>query len=148
MSLFSLLIVAFSIVSLWFILTKVGEEGWKSLIPFYNGYMLFKISGKRNLWGGYLAALIAEIILLPIGYLLFFVGAFRSDSLAIVGLIVLILAFIMTIIGIILNIKMNIALGHKFGKSGGFIVGMILLNIVFYGILAFDKNIEFDAEAE
>lgn len=32
------------IVAWWKIFEKAGEDGWKSLIPFYNTYILFKIS--------------------------------------------------------------------------------------------------------
>ncbi len=39
-----------SIVAMWKIFTKAGEEGWKSIIPFYNSYTLFRIAG-RNGWG-------------------------------------------------------------------------------------------------
>lgn len=35
-----------SIISMWKIFTKAGLEGWKSIIPFYNMYCLFKIT-----WG-------------------------------------------------------------------------------------------------
>ncbi len=31
------------IVAQWVIFTKAGEAGWKSIIPFYNLYTLFKI---------------------------------------------------------------------------------------------------------
>ena len=32
-----------SIASLWRIFTKAGEKGWKSLIPVYNMFIIFKI---------------------------------------------------------------------------------------------------------
>ena len=34
------------VVAMWKIFTKAGEAGWKSLIPFYNTYIFFKI-----IWG-------------------------------------------------------------------------------------------------
>lgn len=34
------------IVSMWLIFSKAGEAGWKSIIPFYNLYIFFKIT-----WG-------------------------------------------------------------------------------------------------
>jgi hypothetical protein len=40
------LVVAISIVAMWKIFTKSGLAGWKSIIPFYNIYCLFKIT-----WG-------------------------------------------------------------------------------------------------
>ncbi len=41
------------IIANWKVFTKAGEAGWKSLIPIYNVYILFKIawgSGWKFLW--------------------------------------------------------------------------------------------------
>lgn len=49
-----LLMLVFSgaliIVSMWFIFRKAGESGIKSVVPFYNVYVLMKISGKPGWW--------------------------------------------------------------------------------------------------
>ena len=45
-TIFSWLIAALMVVSLWFIFKKAGEEGWAAIVPFYNCYVLFKIT-----WG-------------------------------------------------------------------------------------------------
>ena len=49
-----LLMLAFSgiliIVSMWFIFRKAGESGFKSIVPFYNFYVLMEISGKPGWW--------------------------------------------------------------------------------------------------
>lgn len=42
--LFSLVLVVLLVVANWRIFEKAGEAGWKSLIPFYNTYILFKIT--------------------------------------------------------------------------------------------------------
>ena len=39
-----LVVCILMIVAMWKIFEKAGEAGWKSLIPFYNTYILFKIS--------------------------------------------------------------------------------------------------------
>lgn len=41
-----LLISILLIIANWFIFEKAGESGWKSIIPFYNSYIMFKIA-----WG-------------------------------------------------------------------------------------------------
>jgi hypothetical protein len=38
------------VVAQWKIFTKAGEDGWKSIIPFYNMYITFKIAGRNGLW--------------------------------------------------------------------------------------------------
>ena len=43
---FSLVVFVLSIVAYWRIFEKAGEAGWKSLIPIYDVYILFKIA-----WG-------------------------------------------------------------------------------------------------
>ena len=40
-----LAVAIISIISMWKIFVKAGEEGWKAIIPFYNMYTLCKISG-------------------------------------------------------------------------------------------------------
>lgn len=60
------------VVSMWKIFVKAGARGWAALIPFYNFYVMTKIT-----WGkGWLFLL----LLLPIGNLIF--GIFTSIKLA------------------------------------------------------------------
>lgn len=40
------LLLGISIAAMWILFTKAHEEGWASIIPFYNSYVLFKIT-----WG-------------------------------------------------------------------------------------------------
>lgn len=94
-----------SIIANWKIFTKMGLEGWKSIIPIYNIIVLYE---KINV-----NPLFILVCLIP------FVGGLG-----------------MTIIGILANIR----LCKGFGKSDGFIVGYILLPIIFMCILAFDKS--------
>ena len=47
------------IVAMWKLFKKAGEPGWKALIPIYDIYILYKISGAKSwFWG----LLVAEII--------------------------------------------------------------------------------------
>ncbi|NCC68115.1 MAG: hypothetical protein EOM14_07980, partial [Clostridia bacterium] len=45
-TIFSLLISALAIAALWILFKKAGEDGWAAIVPFYNAYVLFKIT-----WG-------------------------------------------------------------------------------------------------
>ena len=45
-TLFSWLLAALVIVSMWFIFQKANEPGWAAIVPFYNTYELYKIT-----WG-------------------------------------------------------------------------------------------------
>lgn len=42
----SLVVMVVLIIAMWKLFEKAGEAGWKSLIPFYSTYILFKIA-----WG-------------------------------------------------------------------------------------------------
>lgn len=46
----TLVVYVLLIVARWKIFTKADEAGWKSIIPFYAEYTLFRIAG-RNGWG-------------------------------------------------------------------------------------------------
>ena len=46
MTILSLALAVLGIVAMWKIFEKAGEPGWAAIIPFYNLYVLFKIT-----WG-------------------------------------------------------------------------------------------------
>lgn len=44
----SLVILVITIIGMWKVFEKAGREGWKSIIPFYNMYVLTEISGQNG----------------------------------------------------------------------------------------------------
>lgn len=50
MSLVWLAVVVLIVASMWTVFTKASQPGWACLIPFYNVYILLKISGKPGWW--------------------------------------------------------------------------------------------------
>ena len=48
MFLIILAIYIIAIIGMWKMFEKAGREGWKSLIPFYNMYVLTEISGQNG----------------------------------------------------------------------------------------------------
>jgi hypothetical protein len=68
MMLLSFGILVLMIVSMWKIFTKAGEEGWKSIIPFYNTWVLLEISGKPGWWLFLMFIPFVNIIILIIMY--------------------------------------------------------------------------------
>lgn len=79
-SIYTILLLALSIfmvVCEWRIYKKAGEKGWKSLIPLYNTYTLYKI-----VWGNGWYMLLTFLFVIPfIGWLigLFVVIKFSID---------------------------------------------------------------------
>jgi glycopeptide antibiotics resistance protein len=45
-----LIVWVLMIVAVWKVFTKAGEAGWKSIIPFYSSYILFRIAGRNGWW--------------------------------------------------------------------------------------------------
>ena len=63
-----LAVIVFYVFVLWKIFVKAGEPGWASIVPFYNTYVLFKIT-----WGNgwlFLLSLIpfVNVVILIITY--------------------------------------------------------------------------------
>jgi hypothetical protein len=47
-SIFILAILVITLVAMWKIFVKLGEPGWKGLIPIYNVFKIFELSGKSG----------------------------------------------------------------------------------------------------
>lgn len=65
MTFLSLALGVLAIVALWKIFVKAGEPGWAAIIPFYNLYVLFKIT-----WGNGWKFL---FLLIPIANIVFLI---------------------------------------------------------------------------
>lgn len=94
----SLLLAAVGIVAMWRVFEKAGEPGWASLIPFYNTYVLFKIT-----WGNGWKFL---LLLIPLANIVFAImtmvklarsfgkgGGFAAGLIFLSPIFMLILAF-------------------------------------------------------
>ena len=103
-----LAVVAVMVVSMWKIFEKAGEEGWKALIPFYNGWVLAEISGKPGWW-----------------------------ALVGLGGIIPILGFVAAIAAFVLQIIISIELAKSFGKEPVWALLLIFVPIVGFPMLAF-----------
>lgn len=90
-----------TLVSMWVVFGKAGEAGWKVLVPFYNIYLLMRISGKPGWW--------FILLLIPV-------------------------------IGLAINLLAMLSLAEKFGRSPAFGVGLLLLPMLFFPLLAFGES--------
>ena len=51
------------IIAMWKIFTKAWEAGWKSLIPIYNVYIMYKIAGMKNwFWYTFIVAFVLWLV--------------------------------------------------------------------------------------
>jgi hypothetical protein len=86
MLVYAAILVVF-LVSMWMVFEKAGEKGWKSIVPFYNSYILVKISGKPGWWFLLLLVPLVNIVVSIIVYLELAKRFSKSVSFAIFGLI-------------------------------------------------------------
>ncbi len=96
------------IIAWWKIFTKAGQEGWKSIIPFYNVYIMLGIVGMPPL-----------LMLIMIGFFIPFLN--------------LIAGLAWFVVSIMMYYKLSLA----FGKGIGYTLGLIFLHPIFALMLAF-----------
>lgn len=133
-NLVSFAITVLSIVSMWMVFSKAGEGGWKILIPIYNEYIRFKIADCKKRYWVSLALSIVSVGLL-------FFGAW--DQLLAGGAVCLMAACVLLLVVWIIGITVNFKMARVFGLPGVFGLGLWLLPVIFYAILAFSGSIQY-----
>ena len=118
----SIAIYVLLIIGWWKIFTKAGEAGWKSLIPFYNIYTIFKICWETKYFWFTLLISVLSGVLSAIPAVGGFLGAICSIAL------------------IVLYVMQNYKLAKAFGHGGGYTVGLIFLPNIFVLILGFGSS--------
>jgi hypothetical protein len=147
-SFINLVILVMTIISFWFIFEKANEAGWKSLIPFYNSYVMYKISGKKNLFWIWLVAIIVDFIAIigVIVAVIFLIASIFSNEYdwalpLLIGCSILSLAS--GIAALVVRILQCVGLTKAFRISAGYAVGLVLIPVVFYCIIAFNSNMKY-----
>ena len=135
-------ILAIAIISLWRIYEKMGEPGWKGIIPFYNIWVMVEKLKKPRFWFWIqvvCSALIIGISVITAGILVIAMQAQEDIAgiIAVIGLFTLVVA----VVALVYQIRIYYALAKSFGYGIGFTVGLVLLPIVFFPILAFGDSV-------
>ena len=133
-------IITIVIFPLLKIFQKANKDGLSAIIPIYNQYILCKIVGVNPHW-----------VLLP--FIVFFVNYFFMIFTNILTVIfyvsnfMVILSYLHSVINLLsivvvvyFIILLNVSLARSFGKKDTYAIGLVLLPIVFYPILAFGKS--------
>lgn len=117
----SLVIETLKLIGTWKMLTKAGESGWKSLIPFYNQWTLCKVAGISPYW-------VLEIIV---------VSMINSVLSGILGSNVIsgILSLIVYANTIYFWVILSISLAKSFGKDTGFGVATVFFSFITYPMM-------------
>lgn len=107
------------LVAKWKVLEKGNKPGWGALIPFYNTYLFCELVGVNPYW-------ILIVLLSPVLNIIPVLG-----SLLVIA------------ITIYFTILLNVSLAKSFNKESEFAIGLILLPVVFFPILAFSKDTKY-----
>lgn len=116
-----LVIAILKLIGTWKMLTKAGESGWKSLIPFYNQWTLCKVAGISPYW-------VLEIIV---------VSMINTVLNGILGsnVISVILSLIVYANTIYFLVILSISLAKSFGKDTGFGVATVFFSFITYPMM-------------
>lgn len=119
----------------WRIFQKMGFEGWKSLIPFYNDYLMFKgVYGNGwvvlKVWLAPVAAFVATLALGLVAY------AGLGSSAGVLAALAWCLALIVVIS---VMVKLLFDLAKSFGQSKAFGWGLLLCTPVFMIMLGLSR---------
>ena len=130
------------IIANWRIFKKAGEPGWKSLIPIYNYYIMFKIVKMKNWFWWVIGCSICA------GIMIAFDGtnpyAMSADELQVYDWgahpMVLFATLMITIVSVYTGIVNAYRLSKVFGHGIGFTLGLIFLQPIFLMILGFGSS--------
>lgn len=125
--LFSLIWYILLAAGLYRTFEKAGEKGWKAIIPIYNLYICFQISGRSSyfvLWAA--STVLAALCSWMSGFaLLFWMG---------------IVGWVLSVVAVILLASMWYSLAVAFGHGILFGLGLIFFNPLFIMILGYGSS--------
>ncbi len=123
-AIFGLIFFVLLVIAYWKMFTKAGVEGWKSIIPVYNTYTLYKLVWNvQNFW-----------IYLGLTIVTYLFSGINSDGS---NMFLSILTLVAGIALLVWIVRANIATAKAYGKGTGFAVGLTLLPNIFTLILGF-----------
>lgn len=120
-----ILLAIFMAIVFWKIFTKAGQPGWTAIIPFYSGYIFVVKIAKVSIWY-FIAALVPTLLV-----------AADVDLPAIEGVFSIVLFVAYIVLGIVVSHNLS----KRFGKGTGYTIGLIILPLIFYPMLAFGNSV-------
>ncbi len=144
MILASIYLFAGGVAGLSHMFRKAGEKPYKAVIPFYNKYVLFRVTWNRNFFWGYLASIVVYILC----YAAFMIASLSELIYELFdgsGTMVYSGGYVLVIIGtiaggigtIVFEALLAVKTAKAYGKGGGYACGLFFLSSIFYMILGF-----------
>lgn len=116
------------VIGYWKLFNKAGEKGWKSLIPFYNQFVFYRLVWNVEFFFLYLGGSVI------VGILNGFERVFDNPFL---GFICMVISIAFTIITIWINWHLSINTAKAYGKGKGYGIGLFFLPNLLRMILGF-----------
>ena len=123
------------VIGEWKLFKKFGEKPWKSLVPYYNTYIMYKRTwSKRCFWIYFFTST------------LFTIAQNASNSLAhnfpdsSWKTLILLIALPLGIIATVCSILYSLRLSEAFGKGKLFCVGLLVIYPIVIAILGFGRS--------
>ncbi|MDO4962385.1 MAG: DUF5684 domain-containing protein [Eubacteriales bacterium] len=113
------------VIGNWKMFEKMSEPGWKSLIPLYSDYTIYKDCWNTSAFWGFLAASVITAV-----------GSQYSDASAAIGMLVSLASMASCVVCILCNIKLSRSFGHGYL----FAFGLTFLRPIFLMILGFGES--------
>ena len=108
---------------------KANKPGWTAIIPYYSQYVRAEIGGNVTyFWPFFIASLVSGACS---------IAEYSENEMVV--LIGSLLSTVAAVVALVYHIKMDRNLAIAFGQNNGFTVGLVLLPVVFYPILAWSK---------
>lgn len=142
--------IAVSIAAMWMIFEKAGEKGWKSLIPIYNNYMLYKIAHNSKFVQYVLS--VCLMCISTYGLVFGIAGLVMAPSAVMIALsLISFIGFLATIIWMfVLTYQVNADLFESFGYDRLFALLIFISPAIFvmYCVIGFDQSREYNPVKE
>ena len=129
-------LLVFYFIGFWKVFSKAGQAGWKSLIPWYNNWVLMVDICDMHI-GYFIASLsiaVLTVFISMISVLLYGLDAYVANS------ILQIVTWILGLISYAINFAVYYNLGKKFNKGTGWVILTLFFGIITIPILGLSKK--------
>lgn len=129
-------LLVFYFIGFWKVFSKAGHAGWKSLIPWYNNWVLMVDICDMHI--GYfitsLSIAVLTVFISMISFILLGLEAYVANS------ILQIVTWILGLISYAINFAVYYNLGKKFNKGTGWVILTLFFGIITIPILGLSKK--------
>lgn len=127
------------LVSLWFIFVKMGQPGWKGIIPYYNMWAVVRYTKRPRFW---FWGLVGSFVLLVLAYVAIashITAAAMGGRIPSEGFVHTwtVIGGVFLVVAIVFQVLISNSLSRSFGYGGWFTAGLVLLPFIFFPVLAF-----------